>query len=122
LQHLLIYCGQQIVDSLHNSVERRPIGIEHTSRVAFVELRAHTLTGVVPREIEGMILSGELAPGERLNEKLLADKLIVSRGPVREACRVLAKMRPVCLVPIAACLSINYRRPTRSRCTTCVLA
>jgi len=72
---------------------------EHTSRVTVAELRAHTLTGVVQREIEGMILAGELAPGERLNEKLVADKLMVSRGPVREACRALAEMGLVYLVP-----------------------
>src|ERR1700730_10477191 len=60
------------------------------SLVTVTELRAHTLTGVVQREIEKMILSGQLAPGDRLNEKLLADKLLVSRGTVRETCRALA--------------------------------
>jgi DNA-binding GntR family transcriptional regulator len=59
------------------------------SSVTVTELRAHTLTGVVQRDIEQMILNGELAPGDRLNEKFLADKLLVSRGPIREACRAL---------------------------------
>src|ERR1700722_2408373 len=72
---------------------------EYTSLITVAELRSQTLTGVVQREIERMILSGELAPGERLNEKLVADKLMVSRGPVREACRALAEMGLVYLVP-----------------------
>jgi DNA-binding GntR family transcriptional regulator len=62
-------------------------------------LRAHSLTGVVQHEIERMILSGELPPGERLNEKAVADKLSVSRGPVREACRALAELGFVHLIP-----------------------
>jgi DNA-binding GntR family transcriptional regulator len=62
-------------------------------------LRAHSLTAVVQHEIERMILSGELGPGERLNEKLVADKLSVSRGPVREACRALAELGFVHLIP-----------------------
>jgi len=36
-----------------------------------------------------MILSGELKPGERINEKALATRQSVSRGPIREACRRL---------------------------------
>jgi len=62
-------------------------------------LKAHSLTAVVQHEIERMILSGELGPGERLNEKLVADKLAVSRGPVREACRALAELGFVHLIP-----------------------
>lgn len=62
-------------------------------------LREHSLTGVVQHEIERMILSGELAPGARLNEKAVADKLSVSRGPVREACRALAELGFVRLIP-----------------------
>jgi DNA-binding GntR family transcriptional regulator len=69
------------------------------SMLTVAELRSHTLTAVVQREIERMILSGELAPGERLNEKIVADQLMVSRGPVREACRALAELGLVYLVP-----------------------
>ncbi len=41
------------------------------------------------REIEQLILGGELPPGSKLNEASLADLLGVSRGPVREAFRAL---------------------------------
>ena len=70
-----------------------------TSTVTVAELQSHTLTGVVQNEIEKMILRGELAPGQRLNEKLISDKLSVSRGPVREACRALAELGLVYLIP-----------------------
>jgi DNA-binding GntR family transcriptional regulator len=36
-----------------------------------------------------MILSGELRPGEKLTEMALAARLGVSRGPLREAFRML---------------------------------
>ena len=62
------------------------------------QLRSSSLTGVVQRELERMILEGELKPGERLNEQAIADQLAVSRGPVREACRSLAEMGLVRLV------------------------
>ncbi len=52
-------------------------------------LRTHSLPTVVQREIERMILSGELPAGQRINENMLAAKLSVSRGPIREACRKL---------------------------------
>ncbi len=36
-----------------------------------------------------MIVSGELVAGDRINESALADRLEISRGPIREACRSL---------------------------------
>lgn len=62
-------------------------------------LREHSLTGVVQHEIERMILRGDLAPGDRLNESAIAELLSVSRGPVREACRALAELGFVQLIP-----------------------
>ena len=52
-------------------------------------LRTHSLATIVLQELERMILSGEIKPGERINEKALAASQSVSRGPVREACRRL---------------------------------
>jgi DNA-binding GntR family transcriptional regulator len=48
-----------------------------------------TLREVVADEIHGMIMRGELQPGERLYEDRLAEQLGVSRNPVREAIRAL---------------------------------
>lgn len=52
-------------------------------------LRANSLPSVVQAEIEQLILSGELAPGARINEAVLAARFGTSRGPVREALRAL---------------------------------
>lgn len=54
---------------------------------------------MVQYEIERMILSGELPTGTRLNENALASKLLVSRGPIGEACRALAELAFVHLIP-----------------------
>jgi DNA-binding GntR family transcriptional regulator len=51
--------------------------------------RAESLTAIVQKELERMIVSGELRAGERLNELALAQRFGVSRGPVREAMRAL---------------------------------
>jgi DNA-binding GntR family transcriptional regulator len=48
------------------------------------------LRDVVTTELRRLILAGELNPGERLVEDRLAQRLGVSRNPVREAIRVLA--------------------------------
>lgn len=52
-------------------------------------LQTSSLTTVVQQEIERAILQGEYAPGSKLIEATLADKMGVSRGPVREAFRML---------------------------------
>jgi phosphonate utilization transcriptional regulator len=52
-------------------------------------LQRNSLASLVQTEIERMILDGELASGAKLTESTLADRLGVSRGPVREAFRML---------------------------------
>ncbi len=52
-------------------------------------LQTSSLASVVQGELERMILSGELAPGAKLTEVALATRLGVSRGPLREAFRML---------------------------------
>ena len=52
-------------------------------------VQSSSLPMLVQRELERMILAGDLAVGAKLNEASLADLLGVSRGPVREAFRAL---------------------------------
>lgn len=52
-------------------------------------LQSHTLPSLVQREITRLILTGSLRSGHKLNEVELAQRLGVSRGPVREAFRAL---------------------------------
>jgi phosphonate utilization transcriptional regulator len=52
-------------------------------------LQSSSLTSVVQQEIERAILAGEYEPGSKLIEATLAERMGVSRGPVREAFRML---------------------------------
>ncbi len=56
---------------------------------AIASRRARSLTAIVEKELERMIVGGELRSGERLNEQILAQRFGVSRGPIREAMRAL---------------------------------
>lgn len=44
-----------------------------------------SLVDMITRQLEAAIISGELAPGDRISEQALAKNLGVSRGPLREA-------------------------------------
>jgi DNA-binding GntR family transcriptional regulator len=59
----------------------------------FADQADPTLT--VPEQIAAQvgdrILSGTMAPGERIGEQELADEFAVSRGPIREAIRILER-------------------------------
>jgi phosphonate utilization transcriptional regulator len=52
-------------------------------------LRTASLSSAAQQEIERMILAGEIAPGAKLTEAWLSERLGISRGPIREAFRVL---------------------------------
>ena len=52
-------------------------------------LQTSSLTSAVQQALERMITLGEIGPGDKLNEAALAERLGVSRGPVREAFRAL---------------------------------
>lgn len=60
-----------------------------TSLDKFERLRSQSLSNLVREEVLGMIKAGELPPGKRLNELDLAERLRISRPPVREALRAL---------------------------------
>jgi DNA-binding GntR family transcriptional regulator len=55
------------------------------------KVQTQSLTSVIYDQLEDMILTGRLKPGERINESKLAAQLEVSRAPIREACRQLEK-------------------------------
>src|SRR5271165_5786923 len=58
-------------------------------------VQANSLPALVQVEIEQLILRGELAVGQRVNESELAARFGTSRGPVREALRALEECRLV---------------------------
>jgi len=56
---------------------------------AIALLQSSSLPMLVQKELERMIVAGDLPAGSKLNEAAIADLLGVSRGPVREAFRAL---------------------------------
>lgn len=52
-------------------------------------IRSYTVADLAYERIRGLVLSGELAPGTRLGQVELAERLGISRTPVREALRRL---------------------------------
>ena len=73
-------------------------GINSTGEGFAIE-RTRPLHDQVLEEIERLILSGELRPGDHLKEIVLAEKWGVSRAPIREACRVLQQAGLVDIIP-----------------------
>lgn len=63
------------------------------SKMAHTKIVAKSLVDVVTERIEAAIISGELAPGERIFEQVLAVEMGISRGPLREAIRRLEGRR-----------------------------
>jgi DNA-binding GntR family transcriptional regulator len=66
------------VSPLASRAQPAAAGGAHTIRV----LQSNSLPALVQREIERLILSGDLAAGAKLNEATIAELLGVSRGPV----------------------------------------
>lgn len=70
------------MDSLNNdAIDRRPLHSE------------------VAERLRSLIVEGELAPGDRLNERVLAERFNISRTPLREAIKILALEGLVRLLP-----------------------
>ncbi|MBF9035892.1 FCD domain-containing protein [Rhodobacterales bacterium HKCCE2091] len=65
-------------------------------------------------ELETMILSEELEPGSRINEKAIAERLSISRSPVREALR---RLEQAGLVEIRTNKGVFVRTLDRKRAT-----
>lgn len=54
-------------------------------------LRTVSSVPAIKRELERMIGAKEIRSGERINESAIGARLGVSRGPIREACRLLER-------------------------------
>ena len=64
-----------------------------------LEIGRRPLHEEVADRLRGMLTEGRLAPGARLNERILCELLRVSRTPLREAFKVLAAERLIELNP-----------------------
>lgn len=91
-RNLRLFVNQQNnVDILHLTSRHAPMETDQKPATAIPKLRQRSLVLEVRDALEGMILRGEVPAGERLNEISLAERMGVSRGPVREAARSLER-------------------------------
>jgi DNA-binding GntR family transcriptional regulator len=58
-----------------------------------------SLAEQIAAQLSERIVSGAYAPGQRVMEQAIADEFVVSRGPVREALRLLEKDGLVTILP-----------------------
>ncbi|MBE0549252.1 MAG: GntR family transcriptional regulator [Rubrivivax sp.] len=58
-----------------------------------------TVSEQVAAKVADRIIGGKLAPGTRIGEQELADEFAISRGPVREAIRILEREGLVMVLP-----------------------
>ena len=65
------------------------------AQTALQLVQSNSLPALVQVEIEQLILRGDLAIGQRINESELAVRFGTSRGPIREALRALEESRLV---------------------------
>jgi len=76
-------------------------------------MRAQSLNELVLDYLRNKIITGELAPGQRLNENELSSTLEVSRHPIREAFRVLQSEKLVYSVPNKGAFVMELSREDR---------
>ena len=69
------------------------------SQPDMLEVPRKSLHEEVAERLRQLITEGQLLPGERLNERVLCERLNVSRTPMREAMKVLATEKLIELSP-----------------------
>ncbi len=79
------------VDTLSAKEFGGGMDISNDTRSRLAARRDRSLTSIVRDKLEELILRGKLVAGTRLNEQALAKELGVSRGPIREAARLLER-------------------------------
>ena len=73
--------------------------MQAASTPAFTRITRQPLHELAIDRLRDLIVQGDLSPGERLNERLLCERLGISRTPLREAIKLLATEGLVRLLP-----------------------
>jgi DNA-binding GntR family transcriptional regulator len=84
--------------NMRNVVHQNPEKLSASIATASVA-EPRLLAAEVVERLRDMIIQGELAPGVKLNERVLCERLHTSRTPVREAIKYLASEGLVELLP-----------------------
>ena len=84
------------VSGIHDDTVAAHSDAAELPQVAIVRRPLHE---EVAERLRGWITEGTLAPGRRLNERMLCESLAVSRTPLREAMKMLAAERLIELSP-----------------------
>src|SRR6478609_7031281 len=80
-----------------------------TTGSSSASLRGSSMHDAVAARLRAMIFERELAPGELVDEKLLAEAWQISRTPLREALKVLVAEGLLELLPRQGCRVIEMR-------------
>lgn len=72
-----------------------------------IEIARLGLTDQVAARLRTWLVEGRIAPGGKLNERVLADQLRVSRTPLREAIKLLAQEGLVDLLPNRGAVAVK---------------
>ena len=72
-----------------------------------IEIAHLGLTDQVASRLRTWLIEGRIAPGAKLNERVLAEQLRVSRTPLREAIKLLAQEGLVDLVPNRGAVAVK---------------
>lgn len=91
------FAGPVRTRARHAAHHKEPMGFDDIARLAPVA--APLLIDETARVLRELIVDGTIAPGSRLSERQLGEKLGVSRTPLREALRLLAGEQLVDLSP-----------------------
>jgi DNA-binding GntR family transcriptional regulator len=82
--------------------------IEETLRMAeIIQIAPQGLTHQVAARLRTLLIEGRIAPGAKLNERVLAEQLRVSRTPLREAIKLLAVEGLVDLLPNRGAVAVR---------------
>lgn len=72
-----------------------------------IEIARLGLTDQVAARLRTLLVEGRIAPGAKLNERVLAEQLRVSRTPLREAIKLLAQEGLVDLLPHRGAVAVK---------------
>ena len=96
-------CGHpSLVNKIVDNATSRPYRGRHCRPTAMTPTPpplTHSLAEQIAARLSDRIVAGEYTPGQRIMEQALAEEFSVSRGPVREALRLLEKDGLVTILP-----------------------